>query len=64
MDQKKEIIIEKDLHEGEYLLYCELSNIENETSYVISIYSEEEVELKREENDKFPNICENTKCLY
>ena len=59
MDQKKEIIIEKDLHEGEYLLYCELSNIENETSYVISIYSDEEVELKREENDKFPNILEN-----
>ena len=59
MDQKKEIIIEKDLHEGEYLLYCELSNIENETSYVISIYSDEEVELTKEENDKFPNILEN-----
>ena len=59
MDQKKEIIIEKDLHEGEYLLYCELSNIENETSYVISIYSDEEVELTKEENEKFPKILEN-----
>ncbi len=59
MDQKKEIIIEKDLNEGEYLLYCELSNIDNETSYVISIYSDEEVELKKENNDLFPNILEN-----
>ena len=59
MDQKKELIIEKDLNEGEYLLYCELSNIENETSYVISIYSDEEIELKKENNDLFKNILEN-----
>ncbi len=37
MDQKKRNNNRKRF-KGEYLLYCELSNIENETSYLILIY--------------------------
>ena len=40
MDQKKRNNNRKRF-KGEYLLYCELSNIENGPSYVISIYSDE-----------------------
>ena len=58
MEQSRELILDKYLTEGEYLLYCELSDINTETSYVISIYSNERIEINKEENELYPNILE------
>ena len=54
MGQEREIIIERDLPSGDYLLFCELSKITTETQYVISIYSSEEVELKEVNKEEYP----------
>ena len=59
MCQSRELILEKYLSEGEYLLYCELSNIIKETPYVISIYSNERIKINQEENSLYPKILEN-----
>ena len=59
MEQSSELILDKHLSEGEYLLYCELSNIKNEITYVVSIYSNERIEMNQEENELYPKILEN-----
>lgn len=58
MGQEREIIIERDLPSGDYLLFCELSKITTETQYVISIYSSEEVTLKEMDKEIYPKILE------
>ena len=58
MGQEREIIIERDLATGHYLLFCELTKITTETPYVISLYCNEEVELRQVSNESYPKILE------
>lgn len=58
MGQEREIIIERDLASGHYLLFCELTKITEETPYVVSLYCNEEVELRQVSNESYPKILE------
>ena len=58
MGQEREIIIERDLATGHYLLFCELTKITTETPYVISLYCNEEVQLSQVSNESYPKILE------
>ena len=56
--QEREICLEKELIPGEYLIFCELSKIKENTPYVISCYSNEKVELIEIESKLYPKILE------
>ena len=61
MGQEREIVIEQreNISGGEYLLYCELDNVDNMVNYVVSVYSSEEINIKELEKDWYENILEN-----
>ena len=56
--QEREICLEKELLPGEYLIFCELSKIKENTPYVISCYSNEKVELIEIDSKLYPKILE------
>ena len=59
MGLEREIILEKKIYSpGNYLIFCELTKINKETPYVISVYSSEEINLIQEKNENFPQILE------
>ena len=61
MGQEREIILEQkdNIQGGEYLLYCEIDNKNNNViNYVVSVYSSEEIDLEEIDNNSYQNILE------
>ena len=60
MGQEREIFIElnENFNKGEYLLYCELDNIDDVVNYVVSVYSFEDINIEEIDNNSYKNILE------
>jgi hypothetical protein len=60
MGQEREIFIEliENFKRAEYLLYCELDNIDDNVNYIVSVYSFEDINIEEIDNNSYKYILE------